>query len=150
MTQRFNRARQLLSECAGEQLSTSIETGSRPLQGDIRTVAEFEGVEERAVGQHAITETTVDIATQKGEIYATVIIQRLGASPAGLIELVEVVHTKHRGAGAGRCLHEAAIEWLDKEADVERIYTKIENTRMLSANIETGFQQIDGLWYRRS
>lgn len=151
MKQKFSGAKRLLSDCAGEQLTIQTEHSQpRLMRGDIQTVAGFEGIKTAENSQHSATETTIKLVTESEELRAKVVVRVLTGSPAGVIELVEVSQTDHWGSGVGTALHESAVDYLETVVGVERIYSKIENTRMMSANIETGFSQLEGLWYRRS
>lgn len=147
----FKTSLRLLNEAVDEDLEVSIVPSPRTTPGDVTTVGEFEGLGENErlnTEQH-----TIQFINKNLEYYARVIIHILEDIPVALIDWVEVVDVENRGNGIGRTLHEEAVKYIDEETGTERIYTKVENPKMVSANIDTGFQQVKtsskDIWYVR-
>lgn len=147
----FETSLRLLNEAVDEDLEVSIIPSPRTTPGDVTTIGEFEGLGENErldTEQH-----TIQFINENLEYYARVIIHILDDIPVALIDWVEVVDVENRGNGIGRALHEEAVQYIDKETDAERIYTKVENPKMVSVNIDTGFQQVESsnkdIWYVR-
>jgi GNAT superfamily N-acetyltransferase len=147
----FETSLRLLNEAVDEDLEVSIIPSPRTTLGDVTTIGEFEGLGENErldTEQH-----TIQFINENLEYYARVIIHILDDIPAALIDWVEVVDEENRGNGIGRALHEEAAQYIDKETGAERIYTKVENPKMVSVNVDTGFQQVESsnkdIWYVR-
>lgn len=148
----FDVSLRKLNQVVDDDLEVSIIPSPRATRGDVTTVAEIEGLSYD--GEWVDTKQhTIQFLNDSSEYYAEVIIHILQDVPAALIEWIEVVDREHRGNGIGRALHEEAVQYIDTKTDVERIYTKIKNPKMQSANIDTGFRQIDVddkyPWYMR-
>jgi GNAT superfamily N-acetyltransferase len=152
MEKSFKSSLRIISNLVDEDLTVSICESERSTKGDVHTVAKFEGCENDGQ-RYKTTQITVHISNHTGEIYCEVIIHIFDNIPVSLIDWIEVVDRENRGHNIGRTLHEEAVRYIEKEKNIDRIYTKIENSRMRSVNIETGFKQVENgsneVWCRK-
>lgn len=153
MTRQFETAKRLFNERVDESLTISKTESPRSTRGDVQTVAHLEQIGDNNQERYNTTQVTIQIVNNKGKAYAEVITHILDNAPVALLDWVEVVDQKHRGHNIGRTLHENAVNYIDQKTNAKRIYTKVENPRMQSVNIDTGFKQIETQnnenWYRR-
>lgn len=150
----FKSSLRLMNNLIDEKLTVSLNESPRSTRGDVHTIAQFEDNENKE-GRYLTTQVTIHIVDNTGKIYAEVIIQTFDNMPVSLIDWVEVIDREYWGNGIGRTLHEEAVRYIEEEkTEVNRIYVKIENPRMRTVNIDTGFKEIDDksneIWCRKN
>lgn len=155
MTEQFQATLRQLNNLVSKDLELLVTTSNRTTRGDISTAAQLEGYQSQYTDRYETTQTTVQVVNDDGEVYAEAIIHTLDNDPSvALLDWVEIVDHEHRGNGIGRTLHEEAVNYIENELGAETIYTKVENPKMQSVNIDTGFKQIDApsldAWYKRT
>ena len=154
----FKTAKQLLTEHTNEQLIVNITQSTKTIQTaptieqtkQLQTVAQLESLKNSEPNQPTIKQYTIRIQNKSGEQYSEVLIYTFTNSPAALIAWINIVNKDHRGYTIGRTLHKEAVTFINSNTSVKRIYTNIQNTRMKTVTIETGFQPIthnSGQWY---
>lgn len=142
----FEPVRSKLDEKTDEPLSISLlRSEVTNTGGDVETVATHEGITpKRGDGWHLFEQTTIKIVNENGAFYAEAIYKQFTNTPeVTLLEWIEIVDTEHQNSGLGRMLLERTIDHIEATTQTKYIYTKVENTFMISPNIDCGFVPID-------
>lgn len=121
-------------------VSTCSLQDSKP----ISVPAMNENIEKQTSGQYMVDQHKIEFVNGSGEIYAEVIYHTFQSDPSvTVINWVEVCDQELWGNGLGSLLHAELITHIELNTNSTTVYTQLENDKLLSTLLNTGFQQIN-------